>query len=62
MLPIMFYSIATLAFYNKYGIGIYGDKNITYICLSFSILYLLYFLGLMIYYIMSSSVSKYKKW
>jgi hypothetical protein len=58
----MFYSIATIIFYSKYGIGIYGNSNITRTCVSFSVLYLVYFLGLMIFYVLTSKVDKYKKW
>jgi hypothetical protein len=54
----MFYSVATIAFYHMYGVGIYGDTKITRTCVAFSFIYLFYFLGLMVYYVVTTRESR----
>ncbi len=49
MFPILFFSIATLTFYNKYGINPAANSNIFNTCVAFSVIYLVLYLGWSIY-------------
>jgi len=49
MFPILFFSIATLTFYNKYGINPAADSSIFKICVAFSVIYIVVYLGCSIY-------------
>jgi hypothetical protein len=49
MLPILFFSIATLTFYNRYGINPAANSNIFKTCVAFSVIYLAVYLGWSIY-------------
>ena len=49
MFPILFFSIATLTFYNKYGINPAADSSIFKTCVAFSVIYIVIYLGCSIY-------------
>jgi hypothetical protein len=49
MFPILFFSIATLTFYNRYGINPAANSNIFKTCAAFSAIYLGLYLGWSLY-------------
>ena len=61
MFPILFFSIASLTFYNKYGINPAADTIIFKTCIAFSAIYIAVYLRLIIYLIKKSN-NKYIRW
>lgn len=49
MFPIIFFSLANLTFYNKYGINPAANTVIFKTCVAFSAIYIVVYLGLTIY-------------
>jgi hypothetical protein len=49
MFPILFFSIASLTFYNRYGINPAADSTIFKTCIAFSVIYIAFYLGMTIY-------------
>jgi hypothetical protein len=61
MFPIIFYSIGTLTFNNKYGMSSYVDRNIFMTCIVFSYIYIGYFFVLTINVVLNKEIDKYSK-
>jgi hypothetical protein len=61
MFPILFFSIASLTFYNKYGINPSANSTIFKACIAFSAIYIVVYLGMSIYYGIRSDNS-YMRW
>ncbi len=61
MFPILFFSIASLTFYNRYGINPAADTIIFKTCIAFSVIYIAVYLGMSIYYVIRSN-NNYMRW
>ena len=62
MFPIIFYSIGTLTFNNKYGMSPYVDNNIFNTCVAFSYIYIFYFFILSLSMFFKKNTDNYTKY